>query len=60
MFRFLIAAFLGLLMAANLFVLVALNSGKGNQTRETKMGICFLSAVIVFNIVFSLGGVLLW
>lgn len=58
--KVIIIMFLIMLIAANLFLLVALNSGKGNQTKETKLGIRLVSVISVCNVLSIIGGVILW
>lgn len=54
-------AVLTLLCVANVFLLCALAySGRGKTDRATKMGLGFMGAVLVLDIFFSVGGVILW
>lgn len=50
-----------LLCMANVFLLAVLAySGRGKTDRPTKIGFGFMSVVLVLNMVFSIGGVVLW
>lgn len=61
MFDSLITILLILLVVANLFLLgVLAYSRKGKKDATTKIGLGFMSMVIVCNIIFSVGGYFLW
>lgn len=61
MFDSLITILLVLLVLANLFLLGVLEySRKGKKDAATKIGLGFMSIVIVCNIIFSVGGCFLW
>ncbi len=61
MFDSLITILLILLVIANLFLLgVLAYSRKGKKDTTTKIGLSFMSMVIVCNIIFSVGGYFLW
>ena len=50
-----------LLCMANVFLLAVLAySGRGKTDRPTKIGFGFMSVVLVLDMVFSIGGVVLW
>lgn len=50
-----------LLCLANVFLLAVLAySGRGKTDKPTKIGFGFMSVVLVLNMVFSIGGVVLW
>lgn len=52
---------LTLLFVANIFLLVALAySGKGQKNIETKIGFGFMTWTLVLDMLFMLGGVLIW
>lgn len=56
-----IVVFLTLLCVANVFLICVLAySGRGKANKETKIGLGFMAAVLVLNILFSIGGVVLW
>lgn len=56
-----ILAVLILLCVANVFLLAVLAySGRGKTDKPTKIGFDFMSVVLVLNMVFSIGGVVLW
>lgn len=60
MFNLLIVL-LALLVIANMFLLgVLAYSRKGKKDAATKIGLGFVSIVIVCNIIFSVGGCFLW
>lgn len=61
MSRALIAVLLILLCVPNAFLLSALaRSSKGETSREAKLGLRFISSVLVLDFLFSIGGVILW
>ncbi|MCM1026391.1 MAG: hypothetical protein NC432_08130 [Roseburia sp.] len=56
-----ITALLTLLCVANVLLLGALiYSGRGQQNIETKIGFSYMAAVLIFDMVFAIGGVVLW
>lgn len=56
-----IIAVLTLLCVANALLLGALAyCGRGKTDKATKIGFSFMAAVLVLDIFFSVGGVLLW
>ena len=56
-----IAVLLTLLCVANAIILFALAySGRGKTNKETRIGFSFMAAVLVLDMLFSIGGVLLW
>ncbi len=56
-----IIVLLTLLCGANVLLLGALaHSGRGQKNTETKMGFGFMAAVLVLDMLFSIGGVVLW
>lgn len=56
-----IVVFLTLLCAANVLLLCSLAySSRGQINKETKIGFSFMAAVLVLNMLFSIGGVVLW
>lgn len=61
MINTLITVLLTLLSMANLLLLgVLVYSGMGKKNIEFRIGLWFTSAVIVLNMIFSIGGVVLW
>ena len=61
MFDSLITILLVLLVVANLFLLGVLTySRKDKKDAATKIGLGFMSMIIVYNIIFSVGGYFLW
>lgn len=57
----LITVLLTLLCVANALLLCVLAySGRGKTNKETKIGLGFMAAVLVLNMLFSIGGVVLW
>lgn len=56
-----IIVLLTLLCGANVFLLGALAySGREQKNTETKIGFGFMTAVLVLDMLFSIGGVVLW
>lgn len=56
-----ILAVLILLCMANVFLLAVLAySGRGKTDKPTKVGFGFMSVVLALDMVFSIGGVVLW
>lgn len=56
-----IVVLLTILCAANVILLFALTySSKGSVSKETKLGFNFMKVVLVLNMLFSIGGVVLW
>ncbi len=49
-----------LLFSANIFLLCALAYSGRRADRKTKAGFYFMSAVLVLDMLFSVGGVALW
>lgn len=61
MSRILVVVLLILLCVPNAFLLSALaRSSRGETSREAKIGLRFISTVLVFDFLFSIGGVILW
>lgn len=56
-----IVVFLTLLCVANVFLICVLAySGRGKANKETNIGLGFMAAVLVLNMLFSIGGAVLW
>lgn len=54
-------AVLTLLCVANVFLLCALAySGRGRTDKAAKTGLAFMAAVLVLDMFFAVGGVVLW
>lgn len=61
MIRSWIMVVLILLCVANIFLLCALvYCGRGKTDKATKIGFSFMAAVLVLDMLFSVGGVVLW
>lgn len=52
--------FLTWLCAANIFLLCALAYSSRGADKKTKRGFYFMSAVLILDMLFSVGGVALW
>lgn len=56
-----IAVLLTLLCVANAIILFALAySGRSKINKESKIGFSFMAAVLVLDMLFAVGGVVLW
>lgn len=61
MISVLIMVVLTLLCVANVLLLCVLAySGRGKTNKETKIGFSFMAAVLVLDMLFSIGGAVLW
>lgn len=61
MINLLMALLLTLLCAANVFLIYAVAyCGKGKADKTTRTGFAFMAVVLVPDMIFSVGGALLW